>query len=853
MRYEYVGPGTAPNSKIFRIVLILFKGDATGPNVAGLDPSYIFSIYNNDNGLKFPGPENGADYANNWKIVQTSAGTPAVPIVMPPCIENAPTLNYTYATYTMEVTLPNTVNGYTAVFQTCCRLSGLENLGSSVGSTYSCSIPGTSKIGTNGDNCPVFGLPVNVICQGSSFTLNFSAVDPDAGDSLVYSFCDAYNGGTATGSPYNDPKAPPYGFVNYSAPYSGGNPFGTGAVINPRTGVITGIAPSFGKYVVCVCLDVYRGNVKIGSHKKDLIVQVSNCNIPEATLTPRPTTCDGFDVHFENETPSALITTYFWDFGVPTLTNDTANTPDFTFTYPAAGDYLVKLVTNRNLPCSDSATVTIKVYPGFRPNLEADGACYLNPFQFRDLTQTDFGVVDTWSWNFGDENTLADTSHVKNPLWTYSAPGTKTVTLNVTNSKGCFDTKTFDVEALDKPLLTLGFKDTLICIPDAVTLDASGTGGFSWTPLVNITGANTGTPTVNPTTSTWYRVSLTDHGCANVDSVHVRVVGHVSLAAMLDTTICRTDGVVLSAQTDGLSFQWSPAATIDHPTLLHPTATPVDEFTPYTITATIGSCSASDVVTVRTVPYPIADAGAPQTICYNASAQMHGSHDGTTFTWTPASYLNNPNSLNPVSSPPRTTAYVLSSYDTKGCPKPGRDTVVITLLPRVRANAGRDTIVIVGQPLQFNGSGGVDYTWSPPTGLSNPRAEDPIGVYGSSIDSVRYKLIVKDANGCADSAFMKVTVFKTKPSIFVPNAFTPNNDGKNDRVYPISVGMQRINFFSVYNRWGQLVFTTTKDRDGWDGTIKGKIQDTNVYVWMVSAVDYLGKSYFLKGTVTLIR
>ncbi|MBL7729906.1 MAG: gliding motility-associated C-terminal domain-containing protein, partial [Chitinophagaceae bacterium] len=130
---------------------------------------------------------------------------------------------------------------------------------------------------------------------------------------------------------------------------------------------------------------------------------------------------------------------------------------------------------------------------------------------------------------------------------------------------------------------------------------------------------------------------------------------------------------------------------------------------------------------------------------------------------------------------------------------------------------------------------------------------NPIGVYGANIDSVRYKVIVRDAIGCADSAFVTVRIFKTQPSIFVPTAFTPNGDGLNDVVRPIAVGMRRIVYFSVYNRWGQLVFTTSVNKHGWDGRVNGRLQNSGVFVWMVSAEDYLGKPYFLKGTVALIR
>ncbi len=403
-------------------------------------------------------------------------------------------------------------------------------------------------------------------------------------------------------------------------------------------------------------------------------------------------------------------------------------------------------------------------------------------------------------------------------------------------------------------LITLGFKDTLICIPDAVTLSGNGSGVISWTPTTNMINGNTPNPTVNPTTTTWYYMNLDDNGCINKDSVRVRVVSFVSLVARGDTTICRGDAVQLNAVTDGLTFQWSPTATLNDPNIVNPIATPTDPVTTYQLIARIGSCTAPDDVTVRTVPYPVSNAGPNQTICYNTSAQLNGSHDGLSFSWSPASYLNDPNILNPISSPPRTTSYVLTVFDNKGCPKPGRDTMIVAVNPKVIASAGRDTTVVVGQPMHLFATGGVSYVWTPTTGFITPNnIQNPIAVYGSNIDSVRYKVVVRDNIGCPDSAWVTIRVFKTKPSVFVPTAFTPNNDGLNDLVAPISVGMRRINWFSIYNRWGQLVFTTTENKKGWDGRINGALQGSNVFVWMVSAEDYLGQKYFLKGTVTLIR
>ena len=106
---------------------------------------------------------------------------------------------------------------------------------------------------------------------------------------------------------------------------------------------------------------------------------------------------------------------------------------------------------------------------------------------------------------------------------------------------------------------------------------------------------------------------------------------------------------------------------------------------------------------------------------------------------------------------------------------------------------------------------------------------------------------------CYDSAFVGVKVFKTNPYVFVPTVFTPNGDGLNDVIRPVAVGVQEIKYFRIFNRWGQMIFNTTINQKGWDGKIKGTPQGSNVFVWMVSAIDYTGKPIFLKGTVTLIR
>jgi gliding motility-associated-like protein len=774
-----------------------------------------------------------------------------------PCITNAPVVCYEVGYYDFYRALPESASGYTVSYQRCCRINGISNLigSGNTGATYVADIPGITPVATapRNNSARFIGVDTVIVCGGYPFAYSFAATDPDR-DVLRYSFCSAYVGGSSgsqASSAPNPPSAPPYSEVSYSAGYSSNSPLGNGVTINPNTGLISGTAPAQGIYVVTVCVEEIRGGQVIATQRKDLQIKAGGCDIAKAQLKPDYITCDGLSYTLFNLSNSPLINSYFWDFGDPgSGANNISTVPSPTHTFSAAGDYTVKLVTNRGQECSDSTTTIVKVWPGFFPNFNSAGICLINPVFFTDATTTNYGVVNSWSWNFGDGSAI---SNDQNPSHRYAAIGPKNIQLIVSNSKGCVDTISKVVDIIDKPPITLAFRDTLICSLDDLQLQASGTGNFSWTPSAGVLNANTGTPTVDPPVTTTYYVTLNEQGCINTDSVRVRVVDFVTVNEMADTTICRTDPVQLHIDSDGLRYEWSPAPMLDDPTKQDPIAfTGVTQT--YTVIARIGSCNTTRDINILTDPYPVANAGADTLICYNTPAQLHGTHDGTEFFWSPISTLINSNTLNPIAYPAINTQYVLTSIDRNpGCPKPGRDTVLVNVLPKIRPFAGNDTMVVVSQPLQLNAEGGVAYQWSPATGLNMTNIKNPIGIYGSEVDSVRYYVEVFNEAGCSDTATVKVIVFKTNPYVFVPTGFTPNGDGLNDLVKPIAVGVQKINTFRIYNRWGQLVFATTTNGHGWDGTIGGSPQGSNVFVWMVNAVDYLGKPIFLKGTVTLIR
>ena len=296
--------------------------------------------------------------------------------------------------------------------------------------------------------------------------MDFSADDAD-GDSLSYSFCDAYNGGLATNSGYGDAEPPPYGPVTYFNGFTSSTPLGNLATINTHTGIISGIAPDVGNYVVCVCVQAWRNGMLITTHRKDLLVRVSPCVPTVANPDPGYTTCDGFNIQFHHNSTGA--NTVFWDFGDPSTLADTSILDNPVYIYPDTGIYHVKFIINKDGNCTDSATIEMAVYPGFFPGFMANPPfCAGQSVQFTDTTHTAYGFVDTWSWNFGNTTTLADTSHVQAPQYVYPVAGTYHTSFIVSNSKGCVDTVYKDITINQTPVISVS-PDSLIVASTACT------------------------------------------------------------------------------------------------------------------------------------------------------------------------------------------------------------------------------------------------------------------------------------------------------------------------------------------------------------------------------------------------
>lgn len=411
------------------------------------------------------------------------------------------------------------------------------------------------------------------------------------------------------------------------------------------------------------------------------------------------------------------------------------------------------------------------------------------------------------------------------------------------------------------------------------------TNGSRWDSISNKT---TNYTAVNLTTTTMFKALVQNGDACSVDTSAVATVkvdpksigGNLSPATTevcigqtvnSTFTLSGNSGLVYNWQRSFDQTNWNNFSPVNTDSTYSINSLSSDIY--YRVVVKSGVCPAdtSSVAYVHliNVPFPNATINPDSTtICYGKTAQLNANITiGTSYTWTPAGSLTNqgngtisslPYTINAVASPNSSTSYMLKVFNA-GCPNALTEIFHVTVLPKIYVFAGNDTAIVNNQHLQLNATmgdaGPYQFSWSPPTGLNFTTIQNPVAILNSSMvdESITYIVRATNSVGCYAEDTINVKVFKTAPDIFVPSGFTPNGDGLNDVIRPILVGIKQLQYFRIYNRWGQLVFSTTQSGKGWDGTISGQPQSTNNFVYVAQAIDYTGKVISRKGNVMLIR
>lgn len=436
--------------------------------------------------------------------------------------------------------------------------------------------------------------------------------------------------------------------------------------------------------------------------------------------------------------------------------------------------------------------------------------------------------------------------------------------LTVTDSRGCTDTVGVNITE-PTAVSTIALGDDTICPNGLANLSASGNGGsgnYSYQWSNNSSGAS---QTVSPTNTTTYSVYATDgNGCVGAaDSVIVLVndINNVNLSAVPDTTLCAGDGYLVSATMNGgignYTFTWNNGLGQGQgPFVVAPNNT-----TNYTVTLT-DECgnSKNENVTVIVTPLPNV-AILPQTkiacgaVVLNLNNTM-ANQSGSTFYW---DFGDNTSSTleNPTKEYSQTGMYnvILTVTSSFGCVNSNQANMNITVNPKPVAQFDASTYktTMLNPEVSFDNysTNAQFYDWSFGDGAFST-AQHPTHTYEKDgIYLVR--LIAKNTNGCKDTAFTEIEI-DPEYHFYIPNAFTPDNDGNNDIFTAVGEEIEEFTMM-IYNRWGELIYETYDLNAGWDGTTKGgnALAMEGVYVYKIKLRDWQGLYHNFTGKVTLIK
>lgn len=550
------------------------------------------------------------------------------------------------------------------------------------------------------------------------------------------------------------------------------------------------------------------------------------------------------------------------------LPNATTSTEEnYTFLPDSAGTFEIMLVVNDPQACNltDTIVKTVTVFPEIIIDL---------PDTLISCTDTDFDIsasvqgASTYQWA-ADPNftTILSTNNSFN----YSPSGDQTIYFRA-STELCQNVDSIFLSPM--PDFEISMSDTLLCSVEELALSVTLSGNaaaasFNWSPDdYIISGDSTQSILLDAFESITVIASTnTEFGCEFSHTIEI-TVNPISLEVSNDTLACTDQAVELTAGSGGLAqtFLWSTNS--DFTTILNPSGDSTVSVIPAGLTyyyaqAINGGCSLIDSVAVSLLAASTSIT-SNQYICLSDTARITVTNNfpgsSLTHVWQPDEYIisgQGTSQIRALISDP--TTFTVISTSSNGCVVENSSTVFVSNLGIMEIDAFADPINILnGSSTTLTAMPATNlysYQWSPPESVFNANSSTTTA---SPTTTTTYEVMIVDIGefgACVRQDSVTVYVFESicgEPNIFIPNTFTPNSDGENDELWVRGSNITDLEF-SIFNRWGELVFKTSDQRIGWDGKYKGNLAEPAVYVYHLRARCGDGQEYFTKGNITLLR
>ncbi len=568
-----------------------------------------------------------------------------------------------------------------------------------------------------------------------------------------------------------------------------------------------------------------------------------------------PNTCAGIPLQFTAD--YTIADSLFWDFGDGLLIK--TDTSVHMHTYNTRGGYQVSLTTYKfgcsNTYTTDTNYIQIQKADAVFNSSDTVAKCYPEEITFN---YADDDVLVYRYWDFGTGDFTEQPGSTKK--YTYLEPGTFEVSHGVETSFGCKDTAIQEI-VISGPSGSFFASKNNGCIGDNITFTLSDTSNvfdFKW---------DMGDGSLLEGNPVSHRYDVVDtiivglllYGDSGscipppvLDTIFInRVFADFSLS---DTSICSGTSIIPENKAEGFtSLEWDLGngnTTAD--------ITPEIWYDPgiymlnLMVWNDINACRDTISRTVRVSPSPKINLSAEALICYGNKAQLSAT-GGDIIEWHPAAFIDDPAEYQTQASPETTTSFIAEITDTTyNCSTTDSLTIAVQQIPKISIIPA-DTAVVIGEEVELlvTADDTVTLEWLPGPALSCFTCDNPW------IKVLNYETLTVEAtdkNNCFTiSDSVEIALRDVELNFDMPTAFTPNGDGSNDMLYVKGWGIKELLEFQVYNRWGNLVFSTTDIATGWDGTLQGVDQPIDTYVFNVVVKLYDDRVITKQGTINLLR
>ena len=536
--------------------------------------------------------------------------------------------------------------------------------------------------------------------------------------------------------------------------------------------------------------------------------------------------CVDDEVTFNNTTVGA--TNYLWNFG----DGSTSTEAEPMHQYTTGGTYTIELIGYDDAVCvtADTTVLQIEIIPNVNPTVDAD--LVICSGQTIQLNATGSANLH---WLFDVTLSAFD---ITNPV----ASPSVTTTYYLVDENEC-DAETLSVEVEVSAVDATVSNDTTLCLGQSAEFFVTGGVSYDWSPADFLSNASSANPVSAPTESIDYTVEVTnEHGCTSLETVSVIVFDNVPGGQnYAPLNVCEGEEVQLIAE-PGNAWSWSPPNDLNSPVVQSPVAAPFDT-TQYVVQIT-NSCGVGfDTVWVNVI-HPALQVFGGGSICLGDTISAWAT-GAVTYTWSPALWATPSSGSATILSPESSTEFEVTGVDAFNCI--ATENVQVNVYPRAEIDAGPDAYFDFPDSVMLFGNAlGFECYWWPSEGLG---CDTCAQTSASPAVPTTYHLAIVDDFGCVNDDTVYVRPYFP---LYVPNTFTPNDDGVND-VFLVS-GMKATGFHLViYDRWGMTVFESFDQEKPWTGDAGGGYYAPNdVYNWIVE-FDSRERRTKLVGHVVLAR